>query len=159
MIKELFTEKELLISVEIIRSSFKTVRDKFNLTRDNCPTHPSFITYDDLLILKNKGLNFFGFFEKNLQIGFVATEKAGKDAYYIEKLAVLPDYRRRGHGKSLMLFAMDYVKKSDGRTISIGVINEDSLLKNWYMELGFKETTTKKFSHLPFTVCFMEMKI
>ena len=33
------------------------------------------------------------------------------------------------------------------------------LLKNWYMSYGFRETGTKAFPHLPFTVCFMEKEI
>lgn len=43
--------------------------------------------------------------------------------------------------------------------LSIGIINENKVLKQWYSSFGFNETGFKKFPHLPFTVCFMEKKI
>jgi diamine N-acetyltransferase len=46
-----------------------------------------------------------------------------------------------------------------GRQVSIGIIDDHTVLKNWYLGLEFKETNTKQFAHLPFTVCFMEMDI
>jgi len=39
------------------------------------------------------------------------------------------------------------------------MINESTILKNWYKKLGFRETGTKNFEHLPFTVCFMDMNL
>ncbi len=77
----------------------------------------------------------------------------------MEKLAVLPEYRHRGFGKKLMDFVFDYVKQRNGDTVSIGIINEYSVLKNWYSDYGFVETAVEQFEHLPFAVCFMEKKI
>jgi ribosomal protein S18 acetylase RimI-like enzyme len=159
MIKNITMEDQFRDSVDIIRLSFETVAVELNLTRNNCPTHPSFITHDDLLALKRKGLNLFGLFVENYQIAFVAVEKANDDLFYIEKLAVLPQHRHQGFGKQLMLCAIEYIKKSMGKKISIGIINEHSLLKNWYKNIGFREVATKNFVHLPFTVCFLEMNL
>jgi GNAT superfamily N-acetyltransferase len=160
MIHEISSDKQILDSLEIIKSSFKTVADEFGLTHDNCPTHPSFITYEKLSEIKNKGVHLFGLFiDPSIQIGVVAVERGNEDVFYIEKLAVLPQYRRRGYGKSLMKNSIDYIRKNKGRIISIGIINEHPVLKDWYKKIGFKETITKHFDHLPFTVCFLEMKI
>ena len=74
----------------------------------------------------------------------------------MERLAVLPSYRHRGIGRALMDFAFEAVKKHGGKKVSIGIINENRVLKNWYMEYGFVETGTRVFRHLPFEVCFME---
>ena len=89
----------------------------------------------------------------------VTVEKKKDKVYSIEKLAVLPEYRHKGYGGELMEFVSDYVKKADGKALSIGIINEHTLLKKWYEVKGFKETTVMKFEHLPFTVCFMEKPI
>ena len=89
MIREISTESELRKSVKVIRDSFRTVAVEFKLNRENCPTHPSFITLNQLTELKNKGTKFFGYFVENIQIGFVAVEKANENIYYMEKLAVL----------------------------------------------------------------------
>ncbi len=146
-------------SVRIIRESFQTVAVEFNLNIANCPTHPSFITNDKLYQLKQKGLKFFGLFIDDVQIGFVAIESAGKGIYYMEKLAVLPEHRHYGYGKLLIGHACEYIKDNNGKVLSIGIINESAILKKWYLANNFTETGTKKFDHLPFTVCFMERKI
>ena len=157
MIKELNSGKSIINSVEIIRKSFSTVAEEFNLNQMNCPTHPSFINYDNLSELRKRGLSFFGLFVDDLQIGFVAVEKSDDDLYFIEKLSVLPDYRHSGYGKSLVQFAIDYIKDHRGRRISIGIINDHKILKEWYSTFGFIETGIKSFKQLPFAVCFMEI--
>jgi ribosomal protein S18 acetylase RimI-like enzyme len=146
-------------SVRVIRNSFRTVAKEFNLTRKNCPTHPSFTTLQQLTELKKKGLNFFGGFLGETQVGFVALEKADKALYYMEKLAVLPDYRHHGYGQKLVEFAVVDVRSHNGKKISIGTIDEHSILKDWYKKLDFKEVSTRRFNHLPFTVCYMEIEI
>jgi ribosomal protein S18 acetylase RimI-like enzyme len=146
-------------SALVIRNSFRTVAKEFNLTRTNCPTHPSFVTIRQLTELKKKGLNFFGGFLGKTQVGFVALEKVDEALYYMEKLAVLPDYRHQGYGRKLVEFAVDCVGSHNGKKISIGTIDEHTILKDWYTKLGFKEVSTRKFNHLPFTVCYMEIDI
>lgn len=155
-IKEMTDAEELINSVRVIRDAFKTVATQFGLTQQNCPTHPSFIITSQLNHLKSRGLTFFGLFLGDAQIGFIAVEKANATLYYIEKLAVLPAYRHSGYGRRLMEFALDYIRANNGQKVSIGTIDEHTVLKNWYKGLGFKEITRKKFTHLPFTVCFME---
>jgi ribosomal protein S18 acetylase RimI-like enzyme len=116
------------------------------------------MTLDKLLELKGKA-KLFGLFLNNMQVGFVAIEKADDRVYYLDKLAILPGFRHKGYGKSLVRFVSSYVKKRDGQKVSLGMIDESAVLKNWYQQLGFKETGTKNFEHLPFTVCFMEKSL
>lgn len=146
-------------SVEIIQRSFQTVADEMGLTRENCPTHPSFITLEQLIQLKKRGFIFFGLFVEKEQVGFIAVEKADDALYYIEKLAVLPEYRHKGYGKILVETALAYIRENGGDKVSIGIIDEQSVLKDWYKEMGFGVISIKEFEHLPFTVCFMEMEI
>jgi GNAT superfamily N-acetyltransferase len=155
-IREILSEKELENSVKVIADSFQTVAVEFNLTKDNCPTHPSFVTVKQLNEMKRKGLKLFGLFENDMQIGFVAAEKKKQKVYNIEKLAVLPEHRYKGYGGKLIEFAEGYVKNAEGEKLSIGIINEHAVLKKWYETKGFKETSVMKFEQLPFTVCFME---
>jgi ribosomal protein S18 acetylase RimI-like enzyme len=159
MIKEIVTQSELITSVDILRKSFGTVAEEFNLTKENCPTNAAFITIDKLKELKGKGIVFFGLFLQKRQIGFVALEKAGTDLFYLEKLAVLPEYRHNGYGEKLMDFCFDYAKNHNLKRISIAIIDEHSILKRWYIKYGFNISRIKKFDHLPFTVCFMEKKV
>ena len=156
MIIEVTEDDALNSSVNVIQHSFKTVAEEFNLTIENCPTHPSFVTLQQPKELKAKGLRLFGLFEDANQVGFVAIERANETLYYMEKLAVLPVYRHKGYGTKLVAFVLDYIKNAGGEKLSIGMINEHKVLKDWYRKLGFTEISTARFPHLPFTVCFME---
>jgi ribosomal protein S18 acetylase RimI-like enzyme len=159
IIREIFDEDQIRVSAAVVRESFKTVAREFNLTKENCPTHPSLVTFDQLMGLHRKGLRFFGLFVDMAQFGFVAVERGDDTVYYMEKLAVLPQARHQGYGEQLVRFTVDYAAKQGAGKLSIGTIHEHTVLKEWYKSLGFVETGTKKFDHLPFTVCFMEKEI
>ena len=159
MIKEILSESELLESVKVIKLSFETVAAEFGLTLENCPAHPAFITYEKLVELKNNGVKFFGLHAHDRQVGFVAIEKFNDNLYYIERLAVLPSYRHNSFGEKLIKFAVDHIKNDDGKIVSIGIIDDHAILKQWYKSMGFSETQKKRFNHLPFMVCFMEYRI
>jgi diamine N-acetyltransferase len=159
MIKEIISNEEIAASAEVIRAAFQTVAVEFQLNEDNCPSHPSFTTSEKLLNMKKEDSFFFGSFHDNKQVGFVAVEKADDDLYYMERLAVLPQYRHQKFGGALVEFVFNHVRNINSRRISIGIIDESTKLKDWYCSLGFSETGIRKFPHLPFTVCFMEYKI
>ena len=158
-IREIRENEALINSARVIRDSFRTVAVEFRLTKENCPTHPSFLTVRQLKKLKEKGVRFYGLYDGERQAGFVAIEKADDDLYYMEKLAVLPEYRHRSYGSRLVEFVLDHTNKQGGKKLSIGTIDEHTVLKDWYKKLGFKEISVEKFPHLPFTVCFMEREL
>lgn len=141
---------------DVIRRSFITVAEEFNITRENAPTNPAFLGPESLVKMKDKGVAMYGAYKGNTCVGFVAVEKANDDVFYMERLAVLPEYRHNSYGRKLIDFVMDYVGENGGKKVSIGIINENMRLKEWYISCGFAETGTKKFEHLPFEVCFME---
>lgn len=142
--------------VKVIRESFITVATEFGITKKNAPTNPAFIESDTLAKMKEKGVRMYGGYIEDKIIGFVALEKARDDSYYLEKLCVVPDYRHFGYGEQLIKYIFDTVKGFGGKKVSIGIINDNRVLKNWYMEKGFNETGKKVFEHFPFEVCFME---
>lgn len=143
----------------VIRAAFITVADDFRLTKENAPTNPAFIEADALFKMHESKTDMFAVRENGTVIGFVAVEKAKDDTYYMEKLAVLPSSRHRGCGKAIMDYVFAFVKSEGGKRVSIGIINENTVLKNWYISYGFTETETKVFKHLPFTVCLMEKHV
>lgn len=160
MLKELTSEKELIECTEVIRRSFKTVADELNLNESNAPSHPSNLTLSTIKELVGKGINFYGFYSHNNLIGCIGIEKSPEEnKYYLEKLAVIPEKRHKGYGKILMDFACDRILDKKGKVISIGIINENNVLKSWYQKYGFIEKELKRFNHLPFEVCFMEKEI
>jgi hypothetical protein len=46
-----------------------------------------------------------------------------------------------------------------GKKVSVGIIDENLVLKNWYRDYGFVQTDIRRFEHLPFVVCFMEKEL
>ncbi len=93
--------------------------------------------------------------------GFIAIEQAlnAPDTFYIEKLAVAPEYRHSGIGVHLMNFASNRIKELGGKRISIGLIDSNAVLKEWYKKQGYVAFETKSFAHLPFSVCLMDKSI
>ena len=156
VIREVQSETEMADSVVVIRESFATVARDMNLTAENAPTNPAFLQLDGLKALREKGLFLFSCFRNGRQVGFIAIEKASPELYYLEKVAVLPAQRHRGIGARLLDFGCAWVRTQGGQRISIALINENTILKQWYAAYGFRETGLKHFAHLPFTVCFME---
>ena len=154
-IRDIISPAEIRGSLQVIRDSFRTVAEELGLTERNCPAHASFITLDKLNEL-NKRAHFAGFYHDGRQVGFVAIEQADNGVFYLDKLSVLPQHRHKGYGKRLVKYVLTRVKEEGGSRVSLGMIDSHTVLKGWYVKLGFRVTGTKKFAHLPFTVCFME---
>ena len=154
------TAKESLPEyLEIIHSSFKTVADEFGLTPDNCPKHTSFIPIYFLTTQMDWGWHMFGLIHNGNPIGYMSLSKEGDSVYELHNLAVLPQYRHNGFGKSMLDYAKETVKHLGGNTIKIGIIEESAILKNWYISNGFVHTGTRKFDHLPFTSGYLECRL
>lgn len=98
------------------------------------------------------------FYEKDGEkVGYFSIMKNGNTAE-LDNLAVLPSYRRFGIGREMIDFAKKYASEHlQANKLTIGIIEENTVLKKWYESLGFIHTGTKAFPHLPFTVGFMEI--
>lgn len=146
--------------VRVIRESFLTVARDFNLTPENAPTNPAFLRLERLQDSISNQLEFFAARIGEDIVGCVGIQPGKTEGeYYIERLAVLPAYRHNGIGKMLLDAAVAEITKRNAARIGIGIIDENTVLKDWYRSNGFVETGTKKFERLPFTVCFMSKNI
>ena len=147
------------ICLEIIHKSFITVADEFGMTKDNCPNHTAFMPIDKLIRQYESGADMFLCQHNGEYVGYFSLVNNG-ESVELNNLSVLPEYRHLGIGKKLVEYAKDYVIKNTGaKIITIGIIEDNTILKDWYETLGFIHTGTKKFDSLPFTVGFMELTI
>jgi ribosomal protein S18 acetylase RimI-like enzyme len=91
----------------------------------------------------------------------VAVEPSGRadGEFYIERLAVVPEHRRRGRGSKLLSHALAVIREHGGARASIGIMNQNEQLKRWYEAKGFVESGRKRFAHLPFEVCFLAKEL
>jgi len=150
---------DVSILVDIIKKSFKDVAVRFGLTEENCPKHPSNCRPDWIASVIGKGVHYFILEREGLPCGCVALERARPETCYLERLAVLPEYRRAGLGAALVHHAASRAHNMGSHRIEIGIISGHTELKEWYRRLGFVETRTAVFPHLPFEVSFMAMEL
>ncbi len=143
----------------IIRTSFRDVADRFGLTRENAPKHPSNYTADWVQGDIDRGVTYFILDDGGVAAGCVGLEHADPKECYLERLAVLPDRRRRGLGRALVDHVLTQAGRSGADRVSIGIIAEHTELKGWYQRIGFIDGETKEFAHLPFHVTFLSYEI
>ncbi len=159
MIIQVKNKEQLNICLEIIRDSFITVASEFGLTEKNCPSHTAFITMNKLKMQFDDGRPMFLFYRDEIPVGYFSLAKCSDEEWELNNLAVLPEYRHLGIGKEMVDYAVEMVKNYGGNKISIGIIEENVTLKEWYLKLGFNHISTRKFEHLPFTVELMELNL
>lgn len=159
MIIPISKKEQLPACLDIIHRSFRTVADEFGLTQENCPKHTSFIPICFLETQMKWGWHMFGLFQENKIIGYMSLSKESDTAFELHNLAILPQYRHKGFGAMMLDYAKEAVKKLGGCTIKIGIIEESTVLKNWYEANGFVHTRSQKFDHLPFTSGYLEWHI
>ncbi len=157
-IKEANILNAKLIS-NIIRASHMDVAQKFNLTLENCPKHPSNCSVDWVEADFKRGVKYYIFEHSGLPKGCMALEHASADVCYIEKISVLREYRSNGFGKKLVNHAIDTARSLGAKAISIGTIAEFTQLNEWYQNIGFVKVEVKEFEHLPFQVLLMRYEL
>lgn len=150
-------DAELLAT--LVSKGNRDVAELLNLNIDNAPKHPSFCTAAWILADFARGQEFFLLIEGGVAKGCVAFEQPDKDTAYLNRLAVLPEFRRSGIGGQLVRHIIDYARSKRVKVISIGIIAEHTQLQEWYARIGFKAGNTQKFAHLPFTVLYMTYEL
>jgi len=158
MIKKVSLKDDFDQLSQLLNDAFRTVAYEFGLTEENAPTNNAFITSEELKTQLIERRQFFCYIENDEPIGFIAIEKSQREigTFYIEKVAVLPNYRHKKIGLQLMSFATNRISEQGGKKISIGIIDSNIQLKKWYSKQNFVEVGVKEFEHLPFAVCYME---
>ena len=152
-------EADVSILVSLLRKSFCDVAERFELTVENCPKNLAFCTDQRIKGDIDRGLSYYILEQDECPCGCVALEKASSDVCYLERLAVLPEHRGKGYGKILVEHLFDKAAQNGSQRVEIGIIAEDTKLRNWYGKFGFVLKSTKTFDHLPFVVAFMAAEI
>jgi len=153
------TNQDSQVLAETIRKSFQDVAERFGLTRENVPRHPSNCTADWIRKDMARGVVYFAIENGNQIMGCVALEWANTEVGYLERLAVLPGHRGHGFGKALVEHALSEARHLGVDYVSIGIIAEHTELKDWYKKLGFFEGESKEFPHFPFGITFMSYAV
>jgi len=148
--------KDAPLIANIVSESNKDVARLFGIDMNNAPKHPSFCTPEWILDELARGQQFFIFHDQGIAKGCVAIELPDENTAYLNRLAVLSQYRNSGIGSLLVKHILGVAKDKGVDIVSIGIIAQHNLLKTWYQKLGFESGTIKKFDHLPFDVLYMQ---
>ncbi|MRR17648.1 MAG: GNAT family N-acetyltransferase [Deltaproteobacteria bacterium] len=146
-------DADLLVSV--IRDSFLDVAERFGLTPQNSPTHPSNCRSEWILREMNRGVAYYILENEGRPAGCAALEQINDEVCYLERLAVLPDMRRLGFGSALVGHVIAEARLLQAFRVQIGIIAEHQELHDWYEKLGFEDLEQKTFPQLVFRVTFM----
>jgi N-acetylglutamate synthase-like GNAT family acetyltransferase len=143
----------------IIRNAYLEVAQRFGLNPENCPKHPSNCT--ELWIENDlaKGVTYYLLETEGRHAGCAALEVVDEKLCYLERVAVLPEFKGQGLGRRLVLHLIEAARGLGMQKIGIGIIAEQRELMRWYQRIGFKKGETKRFGHLPFEVMFMSCRI
>jgi diamine N-acetyltransferase len=152
-------ESDIRRIAELIAAAFADVALRFDLTRENCPTHTSFTTDADIQRCMGFGTTFLLAFDGECACGCISFRQPKNGISIFEKIGVLPKFRHRGLGNALVAQAADQAYRQGATLAEIGVIEDHHELIAWYGKIGFTCVRKARFKHLPFGVVNMQMPL
>ena len=153
------TAQDVATLALLVSASNQDVAARFGLTLDNCPKHPSFCTREWITADLSRGERYFVLEDGGVPVACVAYETPNAEIAYLNRLSVLPEWRRRGYGEQLVAHVIALARAVAIPAISIGVIGEHEDLQRWYRKQGFVDGESKRFPHLPFAVKYMRYTV
>lgn len=152
------TETEIAECVKVIRDSFQTVADTFGFTEENAPRFTAFATTEQRLAwqLREEHRPMYAFYDNDMIVGYYSLSLQENNECELNNLCVLPAYRHRGIGETLLQDAYRNARELGCTKMNIGIVEENQVLRKWYESGGFVHIGTKKFDFFPFTCGYME---
>lgn len=150
-------QNDILQCVAVIRESFATVAEEFGLTEENSPRFTAFAVTKERLEwqLNVEHRPMYGYFDGKKLIGYYSLLVREKGECELNNLCVLPNYRHQKIGYKLLENAFEIARNMDRRKMSIGIVDENQVLRKWYEDHGFIHIGTKKYDFFPFTCGYL----
>lgn len=150
---------EMQACSDLIKESFASVADKFNITKENAPNYVAFSTTPDKLTEQYlSGREMYIYVLDERIIGYFSLNFYD-NASELCNLCVLSEYRHKKIGGDLLQFAIQRVKSKQVDKLTLSIVEENAVLKEWYSSFGFIHTHTKKYDFFPFTCGYMELQL
>jgi ribosomal protein S18 acetylase RimI-like enzyme len=152
---------EIPACVDVIRTSFLTVAQEYNITQENAPRYTAYATTVERLEYQlSEGRPMFVYIDENMKIvGYYSLNFLENNECELNNLCVLPEYRHMKIGEKLIEHAFSAAKQSECRIMNIGIVEENVKLRKWYELYGFKHIETRKFDFFPFTCGYMRKEL
>ena len=152
---------DLSACADVIRRSFRTVADEFGFTEQNAPRFTAFAMTEERLLWHMDGEHRIMYLdeEDGMPCGYYSLLLRGEGACELGNLSVLPEYRHKGIGGRLLAHAMERAKEQDCRVMEFSIVEENTVLRNWYESSGAVHTGTEKYDFFPFTCGYMNIPL
>ena len=160
MIREVRRE-DIPACVRVIRNSHQTVADQFGLTAENAPRYVAFATDESRLLWHMDSEHRLMFLEEEEGIirGYYSLLMKENNECELGNLSVLPEYRHRGIGTALLKHSLQTARKQNCRIMRLSIVEENTMLRNWYEQNGAVHTDTRKYDFFPFTCGYMTIDL
>ena len=154
-------EQELSNCVNVIKESFITVANDFGFTMENAPRFTAFATTEDRLKwhFLREHRPMYAFFDKDTIVGYYSLLLQENNECELNNLCVIPSHRHQKIGAELLKHAFGVAKELGCKTMNIGIVEENQVLKKWYETFGFVPVGTQKFDFFPFTCGYMKKSL
>lgn len=159
MIRKL-DEKDFAEAVNVICTSFMTVAKEYGFTKENAPYFTAFATDENKLKtwMYEQGRPMYGYFDEGKMVGYYNMLIKG-DECELGSLSVLPEYRHKNIGRTLVKDSFVKASELGCKVMKLSIVEENTILRMWYEDLGFVHTGTVKFDFFPFTCGYLEKEI
>ena len=138
------TQNQLLGYLSIIRQSYHTVAESYGLPEENCVASGSFIKMDQLMGDFRRGVKLFGCLCDGVSAGYMQLEVTEPGKFTLDKVAVLPEYRRQGIAQELIIQAIDIAKSKGAQYVYLEVRVSNIAAINLYKKHGFYQIGLRK---------------
>ncbi|WP_226086534.1 GNAT family N-acetyltransferase [Mesobacillus sp. S13] len=149
--EEASAEDMILPEEEEIRSEDMVLSEEKEI-RSDCMVLPKEeeVSTDDMILPEEeekRGMTSYLVEKEGQIIGKVNLQLTSKLGA-IFGLGVLPEHRRKGYGRALLLLAIEKLKEAEAQEIMLQVAAENSNALNLYKSCGFEETSTMDYFEL-----------
>lgn len=154
-------QEDIPACTAVIRTSFQTVADTFRFTPENAPRFTAFAVTEDRLHyqLEHEHRPMYACFDGETVVGCYSLLLLENKACELNNICVLPAYRHSKLGQALLEHAFSTAKTLGCTKMHIGIVEENTILRQWYERFGFLHTHTKKFDFFPFTCGYMKKEL
>ena len=150
-------ETDLPDCLNIFHQGYETVAVEFGLTDDNCPDRGrANLPIEKLISDYKNGKMMFGYYLNDKIVGFLGMKMSNDMVCKLDDIIIIPEHRHKGYGTELLIFCKQKAKKLGATKVTLGMIDDNKILRKWYEDNGFCNIGYKKYDGAPFTVGNME---
>ena len=132
----------------IIRDAFEDAAWRQGITAQTNPAHPSNCRPEWLSRDMTRRVIYYVLEAGGRPAGCAGLDIVSDELCRLDKLAVLPQERRRGCGASLVRHILSEARQMKLYRVEISVTVEDHQLRDWLEKLGFEDSGQKATPHL-----------